>query len=170
MIPVTEVQPIQSENQTAGMVASKVNAILRAMTAHLKEINVPNIRLGKPSAHPAGWKTAGYAVYAQARGMVNADIVFGVDTAMAHKAVEGILSKRMHITDAEFRLALQMLANDALVSALDFLAQINLHISLTAPQVYSRFEWTKTLTSKLPMIEIPIITDSGVIHLAFHIG
>lgn len=156
-------------SKTSQVVTRNVNAILQALMANLKQMEIADVRLGKPTACREGWKTEGYAVYARVHGMVSGDLVLGVPPLMARKAVGAMLSKKMQISDFEFRLAIQMLANEALVSALDVLAQVNIRVSLTAPQVYSRFEWTKTPMCKVPMIQIPLLTACGVCDLAFNI-
>lgn len=161
----------QKENNSPNAVAvsSNVNAILQTLMATLKGMDIGDIQIGKARVCREGWKTEGYAVYAQASGMINGDVVLGMDPLMARQMVRRILLKRFQISDFEFRLAVQMLANDVLVAALDFLAQVNIRVSLSAPQVYSRFEWNKTSMAKAPMIEISLATPYGVCQLAFNI-
>lgn len=158
-----------AETVTSEAVSSNVNAILSTLMTALHEMEIADIRIGKARACREGWKTDGYAVYSQVHGMINGDVVIGVDPLMARQMVRRMLMKRFQVSDFEFRLAVQMLANEVLVAALDMLAQVNIRVSLTAPQVFSRFEWTKTPMSQMPMIEVTLQTSFGVCQLAFNI-
>lgn len=160
---------IAARESNATIVSQKVNTILRSLMVRLEEMDMAEIKLGQTRACREGWKTDGYAVYAEVRGMVNGGIVFGIDPLMARQMVRHTLLKRFQISDFEFRMAVQMLANDVLVAALDLLAQVDIRMSLSAPQVFSRFEWTKTNMSRIPMIEVPLTTAYGVCQLAFNL-
>lgn len=166
MSPAT-MTAVQIEEAKSKMVSNNINVLLQTAVTTLKEMEIADIRLGKAKVCREGWKTEGYAVYAQVRGVVNGEVVLGIDPQIARQAVRRMLNKRLQISDFEIRLALQMLANDILISAMDLLAQVNIHVSLSSPQVFSRFEWTKTVMSKTPMIEVPLATDYGVCQLAF---
>ncbi|OGH62436.1 MAG: hypothetical protein A3G34_12610 [Candidatus Lindowbacteria bacterium RIFCSPLOWO2_12_FULL_62_27] len=169
MTQAPAVETKEKEATKSSMVGSNINTILRTTMTMLTEMEIADVRVGKARACKEGWLAEGYAVYTQVRGMIEGDVVLGMDPRMARQMVRKMLMKRFQVSDFEFRLAVQMLANDVLVSALDLLDQVNIRVSVSAPQVYSRFEWNKTPMSKVPMIAISLHTAYGVCQLAFHL-
>lgn len=151
------------------MVSTNANAILRALMQSFSTVGVSEVEAGRPRAGDGCWRNAAFAVSARVCGQVEGQVVIVMDRFAADHMARGVLSKKLPVCDIELRLGLQMLINDALVSAMDMLSDFRIRITLSAPQVFSRFEWSRSPASRLPMIEVPIRTPSGECRFAFRL-